>query len=228
MIQSVTIIGAGNVGLHFGKRMNDFGIKELKIYARSDDDDFLAPELKTMITMDKAVFDQKVDLMVIAIPDDHIQAVAKQIPDQGQLVAHTSGSTSMKVLDKFGHYGVLYPLQTFSKHRDLDWNTLPLFVEGSDKESQQALLQFAGNMSRFCRTLNSAERKQLHISAVFVSNFVNHMITLGKDLADEQNVDFSLFYPLIKETIAKIVDLDPAEAQTGPALRNDQDRKSVV
>lgn len=222
MIQSITILGAGNVGLHLGKRLNAIGVRKLNIYARSYYDEFSAPELKSVITLDKAVFDQKVDMMIIAIPDDHIQAVAKQIPDQGQLVVHTSGSTAMKVLDKFQRYGVLYPLQTFSKHRALDWDNIPLFLEGSDNQTQQVLLEFAGNISRHCRTIDSAERKRLHISAVFVSNFVNHMIALGKDIADEQNVDFALFYPLIKETIAKIMAGDPAKAQTGPAIRNDQ------
>ncbi|MFW6019780.1 MAG: Rossmann-like and DUF2520 domain-containing protein [Bacteroidales bacterium] len=222
MIRSVNIIGAGNVGLHIGRKLSKISQISLQVYTRRVDFSGFPEDMRSFLTNDKGIFSDKNDLTIIAVNDDNIPAVANLIKDQGQLVVHTSGSTAMEVLDMFQHYGVLYPLQTFSMNRDVNWAEVPLFLECSDLSIQKTMISFATLISPNYRFISSNERMKLHISAVFASNFVNHMFVQAKDLAKQQNIDFADFLPLIRETINKIFELTPLQAQTGPALRNDK------
>ncbi|MGM0612148.1 MAG: Rossmann-like and DUF2520 domain-containing protein [Bacteroidota bacterium] len=222
MIRSVNIIGAGNVGLHIGRKLSEKGQLSLQIYTRRDDFSGFPEDMHSFLTNDTKIFSAKNDLTIIAVNDDNIVAVAEKIKDHGQIVAHTSGSTHMAVLDRFQHYGVFYPLQTFSMHRHLNWSEVPLFLEYSDQLIKEKLISVASMLSPNYRFVNSDERLKIHVSAVFASNFVNHMFVQAKDLAQQQNINFADFLPLIRETIDKISELTPIQAQTGPALRNDK------
>lgn len=222
MIQSVTIIGAGNIAVHLLKRLKSAGLDQLVAYSRSDDFSGVPENIKPLLTNDPQIFHKRTDLFIIAVKDDSIAEVAGKVKDHGQIVVHTSGSTSIKALERFSNYGVIYPLQTFSKDRALSWDQIPVFIEASDGNTKQEISTFANKLTSSIHYKNSEERRKLHISAVFVSNFVNHMFVQGKELADHQGVDFSLFMPLIHETVNKSFAMDPLKAQTGPALRNDK------
>ena len=62
----------------------------------------------------------------------------------------------------------------------------------------------------------------LHLAAVFVNNFTNHMLVQGREIALKAGFSFEILSPLIQETIAKALELGPENSQTGPAVRNDK------
>jgi predicted short-subunit dehydrogenase-like oxidoreductase (DUF2520 family) len=137
------------------------------------------------------------------------------------VVAHTSGIVEMKVLEKFEHFGVFYPLQTFSKSRSVEMASVPFCIEGNDEESWKKLFKLAKKLSHSVQYLNSSERKQIHLAAVFVNNFTNHLYAKAEKLLEEKNINFEILLPLIQETAAKLNHLQPCDAQTGPARRKD-------
>ena len=68
---------------------------------------------------------------------------------------------------------------------------------------------------------NSEQRKQLHIAAVFVNNFTNHLAYIAKEHLEKHDLNWENLLPLLEETLNKIKDYNPKEIQTGPARRND-------
>ena len=136
---------------------------------------------------------------------------------------HTAGSMPMALFAGHAkHYGVCYPLQTFSKTRAVDVSKVPFFIEGSDAETEERLCQLAERLSTSVQRLSSEKRKSLHLAAVFTCNFVNHLYVLGGELLAKEGIDARLLLPLIDETAAKVHDMSPLAAQTGPAVRYDE------
>jgi predicted short-subunit dehydrogenase-like oxidoreductase (DUF2520 family) len=119
------------------------------------------------------------------------------------------------------HVGVLYPLQTFSKAKKVDFKTTPIFIESNTEEAEKVLTLLAQAISQQVAKITSEERKALHLAAVFASNFTNHMLTISKDILQQNSIDFTFLKPLILETITKSLALGPDQAQTGPAMRGD-------
>lgn len=175
------------------------------------------------VASDKMVIPEDSDVVIIAVPDDSIANVAAGLRFDGNpVVVHTSGSTDMAVLAKYvTRYGVIYPLQTFTRGRVISLEGVHLFTEASDVQTHSLIDGIVGRLSRNIVHLGSEERRALHLSAVFVSNFVNHMLRAGFATADHWKIDQVVFHELIKETVAKGLEIGPAAAQTGPAVRND-------
>jgi predicted short-subunit dehydrogenase-like oxidoreductase (DUF2520 family) len=170
------------------------------------------------------VFPKTTNIIIVAVPDHKLKTVLDRIRcPQHTLVAHTAGSFGLEIFpDNIMHRGVFYPLQTFSKNRKVSFNDLPFLLEASDEESSQSLKQLAESVSGTVYFMDHAKRRMIHLAAVFVCNFSNHMLTEGKEISTKAGVPFSIFYPLIKETIAKALDSGPENSQTGPAMRNDR------
>ena len=142
-------------------------------------------------------------------------------PFQNRFVVHTSGTASLETLDPKNKRGVFYPLQTFSKNKEIDFSEIPFCLE-TENESDYALLEaVAKSISNSVFSINSEQRKALHVSAVFVNNFTNHLYQIGQEICEEHQVPFEILKPLIQETAKKINILNPIDAQTGPAKRND-------
>ena len=116
----------------------------------------------------------------------------------------------------------MYPMQTFSRDRAVDFRQIPLFLEASSEEDMKMLSRLSATISDTQMHMNSEQRKSLHLAAVLCCNFVNHLFELSHDVMKEQGIPFRILFPLIEETIAKIHTLTPHEAQTGPALRWDE------
>ncbi|MGA9271818.1 MAG: DUF2520 domain-containing protein, partial [Lutimonas sp.] len=171
-------------------------------------------------TKDMDALDQA-DIYLIAVKDEAIEGVAYQIRNKQGLVLHTSGSIPMESLRASRHRGVLYPVQTFSKDRELDWRKIPLALEASSPEDMTLLRKLASALSDQLYEIDSGQRKKLHLSAVFANNFSNHMFAMARELCDENRLDFDLIRPLIAETGKKLMSIPPEEAQTGPARRHD-------
>jgi predicted short-subunit dehydrogenase-like oxidoreductase (DUF2520 family) len=161
------------------------------------------------------------DLYIIAVSDDAISTISEQIPYKNKLVVHTSGGTSLEAIASNNRKGVFYPLQTFSKNKAVNFRTIPICIESQNASDYQLLQNVAQAMSDSVFAINSEQRKALHVAAVFVNNFTNHLYKIGNNICIENNVPFEILKPLIQETAEKIKQLSPNEAQTGPAIRND-------
>ena len=160
------------------------------------------------------------EVYIVAVKDDAIVKVAKALPvAEGSVVVHTAGSVPM--FDGMEHCGVLYPMQTFSKARPVDMRMVPCFVEGNDDYSRKMIRSLACSISDHVYDMTSDDRRYLHLAAVFACNFVNHCYTLASDVLTAKGIPFDVLLPLIDETAAKVHDLSPENAQTGPVKRYD-------
>jgi predicted short-subunit dehydrogenase-like oxidoreductase (DUF2520 family) len=160
-------------------------------------------------------------MYIIAVPDDAIASVSSKLPFKNRLVVHTSGSVALNALDDKNRKGVFYPLQTFSKDKALDFSTIPICIESENSNDFQVLDKVAKSISNAVFAVNTDQRKALHVAAVFVNNFVNHLYQIGNEICEEHQVPFEILKPLIQETANKINTLSPKDAQTGPAKRKD-------
>ena len=216
----VTIIGSGNVANHlisaFATTEN---IKILQVFARNP------INISVGIPNDKIVSDysdlKKADLFIIAVSDVAIAEISAKITCENQLVAHTSGSFSINGLDDKNRKAVFYPLQTFSKSKKVDFKEVPICLEAQNNADYEILEKVANSISDKIYKIDSQQRKSLHLAAVFVCNFTNHLYKIGNDICNENKVDFDILKPLIQETANKIISLTPEKAQTGPAIRED-------
>lgn len=217
----VTVIGSGNVAQHLIRVFNNSPeIEMVQAYARTPQSLLhILPENKITDNFNNL---KDADIYIISVTDDAISGVASALPFSGRLVVHTSGSVSQNSLDSKNKRGVFYPLQTFSKNKEVDFKKVPLCLESEYLGDYRILEKLANTIAKNVYPVDSTQRQSLHIAAVFVSNFVNHMYKLGNDICQTHNLPFDILKPLITETAAKVQLLTPAEAQTGPARRNDQ------
>ncbi|WP_264550879.1 Rossmann-like and DUF2520 domain-containing protein [Flavobacterium sp. N2038] len=216
----ITLIGSGNVAQHLIKVfIKSEAIEIVQVFSRKKE------ALLPLIDSDKIVTDFKglkeADLFIIAVSDNAISEVSSKIPFQNCLVAHTSGTASIDTLDAKNRRSVFYPLQTFSKNKAIDFSVIPMCLEAENPVDFDFLEKVAKNISNAVFSINSEQRKALHVAAVFVNNFTNHLYQIGQEICDEHRVPFEVLKPLIQETAEKIKTLDPVDAQTGPAKRND-------
>jgi predicted short-subunit dehydrogenase-like oxidoreductase (DUF2520 family) len=217
---SIAIIGSGNVAQHliqaFSKSLE---IELVQVFSRSKE------SVAHLLSSDKITTDladlKNADLYIIAVSDDAICDVSSRLVFENKLVVHTSGSVALTDLDDRNRKGVFYPLQTFSKNKAIDFKQIPICIESQNEHDYKLLETVAKSISEHVHSLNSEQRKALHVSAVFVSNFVNHLYQIGNAICEEHHVPFAILKPLIQETANKIVTLSPQVAQTGPANRKD-------
>lgn len=220
-MKTINIIGLGNVAFHLIQKINtlpNYKLQQVAVRNRENAKDILASN--QIVTQISDL--QTADLTIISVSDEAIKQVSEAIPYQNQLVVHTSGTTSMEVLRTHNRRGVFYPLQTFSKSRKVDFENIPLCIETTNENDGEKLKTLAYQMSEKVFMISSEQRKSLHVAAVFVSNFVNHMYSIGNEICEENEVPFEVLHPLIQETAAKIKTLAPLKAQTGPAIRHDE------
>ncbi len=217
---NVVLLGAGNVASHLTTVfLNTQGINLIQVYNRSINNiTHLAK--KTAITSQTSQL-KDADIYIIAIPDNYITELEDQLFLKDKLVVHTSGSVDIKELKKNTNTGVFYPLQSFSKNKKVDFSSIPICIESSHKTSLLLLEKLAYLIANNVYHINSEQRKKLHLAAVFVNNFVNHIYHIGDMICTQNNIPFEILQPLIKDTAQKITTLSPLEAQTGPAKRND-------
>lgn len=215
----VVFIGAGNVATHLSQEFTAAGaeiIQTLRKSKAANGKKFTSTTIGDFKKMKSGA-----DLYVIAVPDDQVASVVKAMPAVKGIVVHTSGSVHMTALKKFPSHGVFYPLQTFTRGKKLTVNAYPICIEGSSKQVTEDLMECAGGISKNAYLLNSKQREHAHLAAVFANNFSNHLYAMAAELLSESKLPFELVRPLILETAFKVMELQPAEAQTGPAKRGD-------
>lgn len=206
----ITIIGRGNVGTHLHKAFMESGV------------DCSLMDSRTMADL------QSSSLYIICVKDDVIGEVAAKLNaklgDEAKdaIVVHTAGTKPMSLLEElFDNHGVFYPMQTFSKTKALEYKEIPIFLEASNMETMLVLKEVVEKAFVNIKELSSAERKIIHIAAVFSSNFTNHMVTLADEQLRAIGLDYTVMLPLLKEVTDKLFHLPPQQAQTGPAVRKD-------
>jgi predicted short-subunit dehydrogenase-like oxidoreductase (DUF2520 family) len=160
------------------------------------------------------------DLYLLAVSDQAIPKVAAALPEKA-FVAHTAGGVALEVLNQ-NHAGVFYPLQTFSEGRNIDFSKLPIGLECKEVNDLPLLEKLVQALGAHAFHMNSKQREQLHLAAVLVNNFTNHLYAEAAALCIQNDLPFELLKPLIQETIDKLENLSPKDAQTGPAVRHDQ------
>lgn len=225
----IVIIGSGNLAWALTDALTRAGNPPKQIFARNTTEGIKTASLAGCAFASDPAALAPAGLYILAVSDRAINPVASSLRFGDAVVAHTAGSSAMDVLPaNVLHKAVFYPLQTFTKGRSMDFSSIPVFIEGSDEKALGTMRELAESLGCQPQMLDSAKRALLHTAAVFASNFTNYMYTVGEQLATEAGPGFQALKPLITETAAKAVGAaSPRDVQTGPAIRNDFQTKSL-
>jgi len=218
----IVIIGSGNVASVLGRLCKQNGHQVVQVISRNAAH---AKELADELNCDYADYNGEInshaELYLVAVADTALFDLNQNFSLGNKLILHTAGSVSRDVLKNVSvNYGVLYPLQSLRKEMQYA-NDIPLLVDGNTEETITLIEDFAKTLSLNISKANDEQRLKLHVAAVVVSNFTNHLYALAEDFCKKEGVDFALLAPLIKETAERIQYASPADIQTGPAVRND-------
>ena len=223
---NIACIGSGNVAWHLAPELENAGHNVSEIFSRNP---------KNAKALQKRLYnaeinpgldfsDSSAEIFILAVSDDAIEEIAREIvlPD-GAAIVHTSGGQSISKLGytATGHFGVFYPLQTFTKGKRISFEDIPILIEAEDKHTARVLTNLGKSISKKVFEVGSKDRLAIHVSAVFACNFSNTMFGIAQDILKIQGFGFDLLKPLIAETINKSLELGPKQAQTGPAARGD-------
>lgn len=224
----VDFIGAGNLAWNLAPTLEIAGCSVRNIYSRNTKNALkLAKKLyEGEVKEDLDFSSSDADIILISVSDEVIEEVAKEvILNENTVLAHTSGSVPIAALgySATSNIGVFYPLQTFTKNQKVDFSNAPFLIEGENSYTIKILSSLAGSLSSQVTQISSQQRQQIHLAAVFASNFTNWMLTQAEILLKEANLDFSLLHPLIAQSINNAIQIGPQNAQTGPAKRNDME-----
>ena len=226
-IHNITVLGAGNVAWHLTQNLFQQGIVVDFVFSRKmENAKKLADKVNAIACNNIKEITTRSDLYLFVVSDNAIEALSLQLSEKigkDNYVAHTSGMVSSDIFKPyFNHYGVFYPLQTFTKNRKVEIEEVPFFITANTSQFSNNLEFLANQLSQNVQVLSDEKRKVLHIAAVFSNNFTNFMYSLSKNILENENLDFDYLLPLIKETASKVLDgYNPKEIQTGPAVRND-------
>jgi len=221
----IVIIGSGNTAAVLGRKFKAAHHHILQVASRNAAAaSELAYEWNTISTNYFSAINVNADVYILAVSDDAIAGVARELKFPGKVIAHTAASVSMDVLKNVSeHYGVFYPLQSLRKDM-IKMPEIPVFWEGNDDISKKRLEALAHSIAEEkVKEAGQDARLKLHVAAVFVSNFPNHLYMLAEQYCRKEGLDFKQLLPLIEETATRIKDLSPALAQTGPAIRHDEE-----
>ncbi|MBD8348296.1 Rossmann-like and DUF2520 domain-containing protein [Dysgonomonas sp. HGC4] len=221
---NIVFIGAGKLATHLATELVKHSFTIQQVYSRTDHSaQELAQKVNAKATSNIKAVDTNADIYIFSVKDSALLSVITEMPSNNGLWLHTAGSISLDIFKGYSiRYGVLYPFQTFSDNRDLNFRKIPIFIEASNKTELDLLQSICLQISDKVRTLSSEKRQYLHLTGVFACNFVNHMYAISQHILKEEGIPFESLLPLIDETASKVHTLLPQEAQTGPAIRYDE------
>lgn len=220
----IVLIGSGNVATHLAQALYKAGFSIAQVYSRTlEHAQQLAQTIHAEYTDNVGELVPDGDLYIFSLKDSALQPVLESLPSLPGIFVHTAGSVPLSLFERYhDRNGVMYPLQTFSKQREVDMKTVPFFIEANTQEDARLLRDVASALSSQVQELSSERRKTLHLAAVFANNFTNHLYAQAADLLEKNELPWDLLLPLIRETAAKVERLHPKQAQTGPAVRYDK------
>ena len=243
---SIVFLGSGNLATHLSLALKAAGEDIIQIFSRTQEH---AQALADKLHCDSCVSINDIrtdaDVYIFSVKDDALPSLIKQLSEHlsqhpfsplgaggathHPIFLHTAGSVPMSVFPETlhsslftFHFGVLYPMQTFSKDRNVKFREIPCFVEACDNDTLEEIKGIASKVSDHVLEMSSEKRRKLHLAAVFACNMVNHCYRLAEKVLEEEGIDFSLYLPLIQETANKVKELSPRQAQTGPMVRYDK------
>ena len=221
----IAFIGSGNLATHLSLALKAAGEEIIQVYSRTDAHaKELADKLGCIHTTNLDKIYLNADVYILSVKDDAISQIADSICHKcpHALFVHTAGSVLMDIFKgKANHYGVFYPMQTFSKARKVYFRPIPCFIEASSNEDLAIIRSLAESISDHVVDCDSEKRKKLHLAAVFACNLTNHCYRLAERVLQEEEIDWKLYLPLIDETAKKVSEMSPKDAQTGPMVRYD-------
>ena len=220
-MRNIVLIGSGNVASHLGLHLLKKGHNIKQVWSRQlIHAEVLAEKLNSIATDDLCNI-ENADLYIVSVKDDVLSSVIQQLEVNN--IIHTSGAIGLEVFNnRSKNYGVLYPLQTFNKNIKLDLSQTPMCIEANNKLFENHLMNIGDDLSNQVITMNSKQRQQLHIAAVFACNFTNHMYSIADSILAKSDINFKLLLPLINQTVKKLNQNKPSQVQTGPAKREDK------
>lgn len=222
----VAILGTGNVAWHLAPALEDAGHIVTEVYGRDHNkvQQITKRLYNTEGKTDLDFSESEAEIFILAVSDQAISELADEVilPEDSILV-HTSGAVSQDILDysSASNTGIFYPLQTFTKDREINFEEVPFLLESEDGSTLQKLKKLAKSLSPLQYIVKSKDRMALHVAAVFASNFSNHMLRLAEEIMARKGLDYEMLKPLIIETMSKSLELGAKKAQTGPAVRSD-------
>ncbi|MDB4498055.1 DUF2520 domain-containing protein [Gammaproteobacteria bacterium] len=225
-IKKIVFVGAGNLATQLAKALFDANYTIQAIYSHTiNSAKNLGQQVNcTFCCNDTAKLPTNADLYIYALKDQFLEMVIQKMPPCSGIHVHTAGSLSLRVFtDNQTHTGIFYPFQTFSKSKPVCFQKIPIFIESSQNDVKEILLELAHSLSDSVYELSSEDRKILHLTGVFACNFTNYLWKISEDLLQSKQLPFQVVLPLIEETVTKLQTLRPVEAQTGPAIREDID-----
>lgn len=218
----VVLVGAGNLATNLAVALQKSGHIIIQVFSRTHQSaEQLAQRVgaSAVTTLDQLA--QDADIYIISITDSALASLDYSAFPSHSLVVHTAGSIPMDVIP-LKRRGVFYPMQTFSRQRIVDFQEIPIFVEATSEDDWQFLTDFSLTINNKVYRLSSADRLYLHLAAVYCSNFVNHCYAMSAEILSQHGIPFSVMLPLVDEVAAKVHEVSPKEAQTGPAVRHDE------
>ncbi len=222
----IVLIGAGRLATNLGQALHKAGHEIIAVFSRTlSSAEALASLVGAKPTDNFTTLPLEAELFIIAVKDAVLENVITKVTEnrKDQVFVHTAGSMPLDIFKgKTQHYGVFYPMQTFSKERLVDFTEIPIFLEASDDKTLQMMHELADSITHETYELSTENRKHLHLAAVFACNFVNHCYALSAEVLEQHSIPFKVMLPLIDETARKVHELHPHDAQTGPAVRYDE------
>ena len=221
----ITLVGSGNVATWMAQRLQGsqrFPVTQ--VYSRKLENARRLAELSEAEAIDDIrQLNPDNQIFVFALADNAYETLLPQLPFRLPTALTTSGTVSCQCLKEYAdRYGVVYPLQTFTKSQDMRTLEVPLCLESDfvgDRKEQ--MWDLARELSPTCYEVSEVQRAQMHVAAVFACNFSNAMYQIAYKLLEENGLPFDILIPLLRRTVEKVSEMPPAEAQTGPAVRGD-------
>ena len=221
---TIGIIGSGNVATKLAIALQESGNIITQIFSQRKEHSLRLAKLINVESIDSiSDFNNNINIIIIAISDKALSKIETKYLPKNTLICHTSGSVNMDILNGCKNYGVFYPLQTFSIQSEVDISEVPFCLEANSKENLLLLQKLAESVSNNIYNINSHVRRKLHLAAVFACNFTNAMYSVAEDILENEDLDFNILRPLIKETAHKAITNSPKKIQTGPAVRQDME-----
>lgn len=220
-VQNIAIVGSGNIAGFLALKFHSkqFNITQI-ISTNTVTGRVLADKVNAKFSTEYHIA-AGTDMVLLCVPDSHIADCTRKIQDTTALVCHCAGGITSDVLQKFRHYGVFYPLQSFSQKHIPDIRKIPFLIEANTGESLFQLKKLAERLDANGIEVNSEDRLHYHLAAVFINNFTNAMVLAAHDLTDHYRLDYHLLLPLLEQTFEKLKTDIPLNTQTGPARRKD-------
>ena len=215
---SIAIIGSGRVANSIGVLFKSKGIQIESVHSRNKDSGH-ALSLKLGCSFITKIETVVADILLVCVSDDAIHHVIGEIPPH-QKVLYTAGSVE---LDSLEHKkcGVFYPLQTFTDRDQSMAYHFPILLEAHQDDLMAEMILLCVQSGLHFEKCSSHRRKQYHLVAVLLNNFVNHLVFLSQEEANKRGLSWDVLDPLLEKTLMSLKQAKAKENQTGPARRGD-------